>query len=236
MAGEFNYNGEHSLIISGKNTWETWHMAPKSRPYVAAPPVKEEYVDVPGADGSLDYTEVLTGAPRYGRRTGSWEFFIENGWKDPFLLQSELLSFLHGKKHTVILADDPEYFYTGRLTVEVQLNPKDYNTVSIKYNFDPYKYPTESTATKAWKWNDLFGNTIYYGPFTVKKKKRRTIIMDTTQNVNINVSNPMVMDIGGTRTTLATGDNTVSFSAGSTIVDFIGSGRVVMDYSVGKRL
>lgn len=234
--GEFNYNGEHSLIISGKNTWETWHMAPKTRPYVAAPPVKEEYVDVPGADGGLDYTEVLTGAPRYGRRTGSWDFIIENGWKDPFTLQSELLMYLHGKKHQIILTDDPEYYYTGRLTLDPKLNPKDYNTVQIKYNLEPYKYPVHSTATKEWKWKELFGNTIYYGPFTVKKTKRRTIICDTAQNVNINVSNPMQVEIGGTTIALTTGDNTVPLGAGSTVMDFIGSGRVVMDYSVGKTL
>ena len=234
--GDFNYGGEHSLIISGKNTWDTWHMAPKTRPYVAAPPVKEEYVDVPGADGSLDYTEVLTGAPKYGMRTGTWDFIIENGWKDPFQLQTELLQFLHGKKHQIVLVDDPEYYYTGRLTLDIRLNPKDYNTVQIKYNLDPYKNPIKSTSQTEWKWKELFGNTIYYGPFTVKKTKRRTIISETSQNITINVSNSMQMIMGGSTIALTAGDNTVQFPAGSTVVDFVGSGKVVMDYSVGKTL
>ena len=62
------------------------------------------------------------------------------------------------------------------------------------------------------------------------------IICDTAQNININVSNSMQVEFGGTTIALTTGDNTVPLGAGSTVMDFIGSGRVVMDYSVGKTL
>lgn len=234
--GDFNYEGAHSILISGKDTWETWHMAPQSRPYVAAPPIKEEYVDVPGADGSLDYTEVLTGKPRYGQRTGQWTFLVDNGYFDPFELQSELLTYLHGKKHNIVLTDAPNYYYTGRLTCDVNLGTKDYIQVTLKYNLNPYKYPLESTATKEWLWKELFGNTIYYGPFTVKKTKRRTIITDEAKDITVNVSNAMSVTINGSTIALTSGDNTISVAAGATIMDFVGSGRVVIDYSVGKSL
>lgn len=237
MAGEFNYNGEHSLIISGKHTWNDWHMAPTSRPYVANPPVKETYIDVPGADGALDYTEALTGTPRYGRRTGNWDFILENGWVEPLQFQSELLKYLHGKKHEIILTDQPDYFYTGRLTLDMNIGAKDFNSVRIKYNLEPYKYPVDSTATKVWKWNDLFGNIIRYGPFTVKYKKYRTIVMDESQDVTINVTNPMQVTINNTTVTpLITGDNTVYLTAGDNLLVFEGVGKVVIDYSVGKML
>ena len=57
--GEFNYGGSHSIRFLGTNgkwydTWEDFHMAPKARPFVAEPPVKTNYIDVPGANGSLD--------------------------------------------------------------------------------------------------------------------------------------------------------------------------------------
>lgn len=236
--GDFNYNGAHSIDISGKDTWETWHMAPQSRPYVAAPPIKEEYVDVPGADGSLDYTEVLTGAPRYGRRTGQWQFVVDNGYTDPFVLQSELLSYLHGRKHKIILKDDPDYYYSGRLTLEINLSPKDYNQVTIKYNLDPYKYPVSSTAQTEWKWNELFGNTIYYGSFTVKKNKRRNLINDdsSSKDATITVSNAMQLSFNGSTIALTAGDNTITLSPGNNIMDFIGSGKVTVDYSIGRKL
>lgn len=236
MAGEFNYNGEHSITISGKNTWKDWHMAPQSRPFVADPPVKEEYVDVPGADGSLDYTDILTGAPRYGQRTGSWDFIIENGWAPWYETQSKLLNFLHGKKHRIVLDDDPEHYYTGRLTLKTKFNTKDYNQVQISYNLNPYKYPVNSTAKTEWLWNDLFGNTIYYGPFTVKKKKTRTIFTDSAGIIVINVSNPMDVIFNGVTTHLSTGDNNFSVGSGSNVLKFVGSGKVVVDYEVGKSL
>ena len=78
--GDFHYTmldrddgtkvGAHSITINGMNTWDIWHMAPKSRPFVSPPQVKTEYVDVPGADGALDYTEVLT-AWGSGSRSGT---------------------------------------------------------------------------------------------------------------------------------------------------------------------
>lgn len=236
MAGEFIYEGEHSLTISGKNTWTDWHMAPQSRPFVAEPPIKEEYVDVPGADGSLDYTEVLTGSPRYGMRTGTWTFIIENGWTPWYEMQSKLLNFLHGKKHQIILDDDPDYYYTGRLTLQTKFDAKDYNQVQIKYNLEPYKYPVSSTANKEWKWNDLFGNTIYYGPFTVKKTKARTILTDTAGPIVINCSNPLTVKYNGVETALSTGDNTFNVGSGKNLLIFTGKGKVVIDYNVGRSL
>jgi hypothetical protein len=236
MAGEFNYDGSHSLTISGKNTWTDWHMAPQSRPFVADPPIKEEYVDVPGADGSLDYTEVLTGSPRYGMRTGTWTFIIENGWMPWFEMQSKLLNFLHGKKHQIILDDDPTYYYTGRLTLQTKFDTKDYNQVQIKYNLEPYKYPVDSTAKAEWKWDELFGNTIYYGSFTVKNTKSRTIITDSAGNITINCSNSMSVVYNGVETTLKTGDNAFAVGAGKNLLKFKGKGKVTIDYNVGRSL
>ena len=136
--GDFNYSlnengkGEHSITINGMNTWETWRMAPKSRPFVSAPQVKTEYVDVPGADGSLDYTEVLTGKPRYANRTGQWDFIIENGFRNWYDLYSDILMKLHGKYFDeIVLEDEPLYKWKGRLSVTGQFGNKDLTTVRI---------------------------------------------------------------------------------------------------------
>ena len=207
---DFNYNGEHSIYISGKNTWTDWHLAPQSRPFVAAPPIKEEYVDVPGADGSLDYTEVLTGGVRYGQRTGQWAFILDNGYVDPLQFQSDILAFLHGKKHQIVLKDDPEYYYTGRLTLETNFGAKDYNQIVIKYNLNPYKYPIGSTSTMEWKWNDLFGK--------------------------LSVSNAMTLIFGSRTINLLPGENQIVLRPGDNIMTFKGSGRVTVDYSLGRKL
>ena len=61
----------HSILIDGVSTWENqmevdgemktvgYHLVPSKRPTIAPPPVRTEYVDIPGADSQLDYTEVM---------------------------------------------------------------------------------------------------------------------------------------------------------------------------------
>jgi hypothetical protein len=130
------FYGYHSLIISGKNTYGEWEMYPTSRPHVAPPEVKTSYVDVPGANGGLDYTDLLTGDPRYGYRKGSWEFLLIPHEKWPDVYRS-LCNFLHGTVHTVVLEDDPTWQYTGRLSVNQWQSAAHNSLITIDYILDP---------------------------------------------------------------------------------------------------
>lgn len=249
--GDFNYSlnengkGEHSITINGMNTWETWRMAPKSRPFVSAPQVKTEYVDVPGADGSLDYTEVLTGKPRYANRTGQWDFIIENGFRNWYDLYSDILMKLHGKYFDeIVLEDEPLYKWKGRLSVTGQFGNKDYASISIQYNLDPYKRPYDSKNMPNWRWNELFGNTIYYGSFTVNGVKThnllnntetvQTAIINTTAAIKVyrcasesEIIEHLRKEFNGyTPTWLAVGDNNFTLNRGDNILMFVGNSLV----------
>ena len=274
--GEFNYDGSHSIkFLKGNelfDTWEDFHMAPKARPFVAEPQVKTNYIDVPGANGSLDYTEALTGSVLYGMRTGQWDFIVDlpyeissNAGKvtgvdvsNAISFQSAILKFFHGRKFDRIILTDEliynsqnavsgGYFYTGRITCKTSLATKDFIQISLQYNLDPYKLPIASTKTLDWKWNDLFGNIIKYGKFSVNTDinadpsfaKVRTIYLEETQNVTINVTSPIKMIFGTTTYMLNTGDNVISkdaWSVGGNRVAFLGQGIVTVDYSEGRVL
>ena len=271
--GDFVYNGDHAITFqifeekdgesslkSQYNTWTTWHMAPKSRPYVESPKVKEAYVDVPAADGSLDYTDVLTGKAVYANRTGSWEFIIDNGYSEWYELYSDILLKLHGKKiDRIILDDDPKYFWRGRLSVKGNFSPKDYNMVTIEYNLEPYKIDIDIDEVRWWKWRELFSNNIVFGPFTVNGVKARNIYNETGEEVeaNINVTYAMTaFPYDGTETTqyrmfgssfehnkdnyehydLKTGDNKMTLLPGDNFFFFVGAGNVMVEYDRGKIL
>lgn len=238
--GDFIYEGEHSIGFDGRNTWDYWHMAPSSRPFVAPPKVKTEYVDIPGANGQLDYTEVLTGGVRYGQRTGNWQFLVDNGYWDWPVLYSDLLEYLHGKRHRIVLADDPGYYYIGRTELNVNFGAKDYSTVTINYNLDPLKYPIESTAQSDWLWNELFSNTIIYGKFNVHQEKTRNIINtgSAAKDVTVTLSSPMDIIFGGSTISLPAGTNSnaLTIQPGDNVMKFVGSGQVTIDYSVGGKL
>ena len=250
-----NNKGMHSITFNGMNTWDMWHMAPKSRPFVVAPQVKTEYVNVPGADGLLDYTEVLTGKPRYANRTGQWEFLIDNFGQQWYSLYSDILSKLHGKYFDeIILEDEPDYKWKGRLTVTGQFGNSDYSSVIIGYNLDPYKRALDNNNIPNWKWNDLFGNTIYYGSFSVNGIKAHTIINgnDGIQTATINCTNAMKVYECPDKATLLkmiennfkgfipiwlmSGDNLFNVDKGDNILVFVGNGMIKFSYERGKSL
>lgn len=194
------FNDELSI-----NTWENWHLAPKERPSVAPPEVKTEYVEIPGANGSLDYTEVLAGEVRYGNRTGSWNFIVENGYQQWYSLYDEIRTTLHGKKFNCVLREQPNYVYTGRLEVEQWKSEKNNSTIAINYNFAPFKTIKEGTI-EDWKWDDLTFDTdvyiIYFGRFVVSSSLLRNFYnpLDKEVEVSLTVSDTMRVSMGGLTT------------------------------------
>lgn len=125
------------------NTYDEWKIVPSSRPLFNPPAVKEEYIDIPGSEsGPLDLTGTLSGL-RYGKRTGSWEFYVLNhgnlndwDWSMKF---SKIQGALHGLFFNVWLEDDPEHYYVCKLSVHSWQSPKDYSKVTINYEADPIR-------------------------------------------------------------------------------------------------
>lgn len=142
----------HSIAFGNKNTWDDWHLIPKSRPVFNPPSVKTTYVEIPGGDGILDLTEALTGRVLYKNRVGSIEFYVENGFRDWTILYSEIMAHLHGQKMTAVLEDDPGFYYEGRFTVNAWRSDPQRSTIVIDYDVDPYKRDSIGTDEE-WLWD-----------------------------------------------------------------------------------
>ena len=172
----------HSLIISGKNTFDEWGLVPTSRPLVNPPEIKTAYVDNPGGNGILDYTDNLTGAVLYGNRKGSWEFWVcpEDEWANVY---SEVMNYIHGIKHAVILEDDPDYLYTGRLNINSWKSDKHNSILTIDYNLDPFKQSIHENED--WTWDDYFTKTITYRTIKIAAGSIRKIVMTNTTQMTI---------------------------------------------------
>lgn len=150
----------HSITIGVKNTWDDWSLIPTSKPIVNPPSVKEKFIEIPGRQGLLDLTELLTGGPMYGNRQGSWDFYVMvekknnatvlpySKWSSMATAYTTIMQYLHGKEHSVILEDDSDYSYNGRLKVSAWKPTKDYPVITIDYNLEPYKtHRTNLTQT-----------------------------------------------------------------------------------------
>ena len=144
----------HSVTFGSMNSFSDWHLVPDSRPVIVMPEPKIVTVEVPGGNGLLDLSETLTKYPIYNNREGSLKFHVLNN-KEPWqVLYHKIANYLHGKKMTMILEDDPDYYYYGRFKVTwTSNNDGTWSDVEIAYTLDPYKY---SITTSIQEDSDLY--------------------------------------------------------------------------------
>lgn len=185
---------EDTHLPSSVNTYEKWHIVPTSRPLVNPPAYKKKTLDIPGASGSLDISEALTGFPVFENRTGSWEFVVLNEWDGVDNYQWEriyesIMSFVHGKMCTVTLEDDFEYYYVGRLTVNSWNSDKDHSRITIDYDFQPYKYSILSSIEADWLWDPFKFGAPENGEVHVDGD---TIVPSKFYNITVNSSGVIV--------------------------------------------
>ena len=154
-----SFPNDHSMNIirldtgEERNTMLNWHLYPADEHNTVPPEPKFIYEDTPGVDGNLDVSENTSDRILFNNRKGEWEFYVANRplhqpnidetqtWAD---IQSDISNFLHGQKCKVIFADDPNYYYIGRLSVTDFEPNKSYQHVTIEYDFEPYKYEHEA--------------------------------------------------------------------------------------------
>lgn len=111
---------------------------------IGSPAVKENKVDIPGADGVLDMTE-YHGEPKYENVKHKFEFSALVSPDESLALFSRVKNALHGKKYRIILDDDPAFYYVGRCHVSSYTDEKGIGKLSIECDCEPYKYKLEQT-------------------------------------------------------------------------------------------
>lgn len=135
-----NFNGKHSY-------WD-WGLILSEAPVVSPPKPKEKLVDVPGADGSLDLTETLTGKVQYEMRDITFKFTMmisRERWPEMY---SEILAHLHGKVVEITLDNDQDYFYTGRAKIDKWEPGQAVAEMTIKAKVAPYKISRYDSGKK----------------------------------------------------------------------------------------
>lgn len=167
------------------NTYKDFYLVPTSLPIISTPGVKTKNIEVPGANGAIDLTESLTPFPVYNNRSGSLEFALlqdrleyYNRYKNaPHSIKStydfdgtgatnyiysDLMNKLHGRKCQLILEDDPEWYYEGRIGIGEWKSSTDgtWPTVTINYDLAPFKLSVNDslvgateTGSDRWIWD-----------------------------------------------------------------------------------
>lgn len=136
------------------HTYNDWGLKLLSL-YIPTPAVKENYIDVPGMDGSIDLTDVL-GRPLYSDRDGIEIAFdlLDGSYSKWFALCEKISSVLHGKKLKMVLDDENNRFYNVRLNIDYSKSDAVMSQIVLSGKAEPFKYDIQSTS-EAWLWDSF---------------------------------------------------------------------------------
>lgn len=225
-----------SVNINGIDMLNTYRMALKDRHCVQPPVPKTLYMDIPGADGSIDLSTANAGRIVFERRTITLNFGCGKPMDKWPSLFSEILQKFHGQEGKIIFDDDPGYYYQGRMTVSDYERARTLGTFTITVDADPYKYELLS-GDEDWLWDpfNLDTGVIREYKDVVIDGSKELIIPGTEKWIipDIVVSADMTVSFKGKEYELKVGENKIYdivIKEGENVLTFSGNGTVTVRY------
>lgn len=126
------------------HSWDDLELLLTSAEIGSAKPKYKE-VEVEGTSVVLDYTEAF-GEVKYSQRTLVFNFKTivpQSQFKTVF---SKVQDALQGLRVDISLDDDPDYYYSGRISVSPFTNEKNIGIISIECKCEPWKYKKAETV------------------------------------------------------------------------------------------
>lgn len=134
----------NTVFFDGINSYKDLRLI-LSQKTIGAPSPKILSVDVPGGDGTLDYTECF-GEVNYYNRVLKFDFTMIDNPKTFPDQYSKLLNLLNGRKMKISLSDDEGYYYIGRVIVNEWASEKRIGKIVVEVDAEPYKLKNEITV------------------------------------------------------------------------------------------
>lgn len=210
-----------TFIINNKSTYHDFNLYLTGKS-ITPPEPKTNYIELDGANGSLDLSEALTGEVAYKDRTLTASFFRDEGTRlERETLLRDLTRMLHGHKVKIIEPDDLEHYYLGRAKITNLKNTASHTEFNIEAQCEPWRYAIEETNRRV----DV--NSQDLTRVVINNKGLRTVCP------NINIVGNVNIIIGGVVNSLSTGDYKISslkLKHGYNIVNVSGSGSVTFKY------
>ena len=190
---------------------------------IGSPSPKTETIDIPGGDGVLDLTEFF-GETKYGNRKLSFEFSSLVIPSEFMPLFSRVQNALHGKKMTITLDDDPEWYYIGRVSVSEWKADRNIGRLVVDCDCDPYKYQISPTVVN----RSISGTST----ITLPNSRKRAV-----PEVKVTSSSGLTITFGSGKVwTLSSGSYLLSeleLVEGDNLVTVTGTGSITFTYTQG---
>ena len=230
----------NGVLFGDKHSFTEWGLYLVERPTISPPTPKVVYVNVSGANGTLDLTEVLSDDVKYEDRQITFKFMVLNKrekWSD---IYSNIMDYLQGQKMKIILDEDKAYYYEGRCAVNSWESSKVHSIIVINAIVEPYKNERFSSL-EPWEW-DVFNFE------TGIVRDYRDIVVDGMKELEIEgtrkpivptfiVKGEMKVEFNGREYQLPLGNTrilNIVIKEGKNVLTFKGNGTVSVDYRGGK--
>lgn len=119
------------------HSWDSFQLI-LSQKIIGTPTPKVNQIEIEGGDGVLDLTDFFGGV-KYGNRPLLFEFSTVVPPSEFMELFTRVQNALHGQKMQIVLDDDAEWFYYGRITVSEWKADKNVGKLTIDCDCEPYK-------------------------------------------------------------------------------------------------
>lgn len=208
---------------------------------VGLPELKTKKVELKGADGYIDLTEVF-GRTMYGNRTIKAQFVIKetsaSDWANNI---SKISNYLHGRKRKIVLDMDKGFFYEGRIQEKHEKEYRPYSTVTLTMDCYPFKREVEDSSQYCWKWDSFslvdgiireYNSIDVDGDYTMVIIGREQVIVPTIYS-----DAAMTVDFEGNTYELISGKNYIyqmTIKEGRNELVFHGTGTISVQYRGGK--
>lgn len=124
------------IWFGDRHSYDDLHLVLSAMDIPPATP-KTNYVDIPGADGSVDLTEAL-GEVRFSDRECSFTFtaFPQDDFERK---KREVSNLINGKRMRIRVDKDPGYYWEGRCSVNEYASDKNIHQIVVGAVVRPYK-------------------------------------------------------------------------------------------------
>ena len=158
----------YGIKINGVDTLSTYGLCVLADLKVMAPELKDEYLDIPGADGSLNMSYAISGEPVYKDREISGTLFRKVDDVALDQLRMTILNAYHGREVTVHLPTDASHYFRGVLQFG---DLTGYNSGQIPFSarVNPWRYKNAPTTVTR---DDLTAN---YKTLTLTNERRSVV-------------------------------------------------------------
>ena len=211
------------IMFGNYHSWNDFQLILASKT-IGTPSPKTETIEIPGGDGVLDLTEFF-GETKYDNRNLSFEFSSMVNPSEFMTLFSTVQNALHGKKMTITLDDDPDWYYIGRISVSEWKADKNIGKLVVDCDCEPYKYQIRTTTVT----KSISGTST----ITLPNSRKRVV-----PTVKVTSSSGLTMTFGSGKVwNLSSGSYLLpelELVEGDNLVTVTGTGSITFTYTQGK--